>query len=86
MPRATGHTKLMNFTSNIAALLFFLPGGLIRYSYGMAMAGGQLIGARMGAKMASRKGTKFIRPVFLAVVAAATAHLIWKYFFQAAAT
>ena len=80
MPRATGHTKLMNFTSNISALLFFLPSGLIRYSYGLVMAGGQLIGSRIGATMASRKGTKFIRPVFLAVVAVVTVHLIWKYF------
>ncbi len=80
MPRATGHTKLMNFTSNITSLLFFLPSGLIRYSCGLTMAAGQLIGARAGATMASRRGTKFIRPVFLAVVAVVTAHLIWKYF------
>ena len=84
MPQATGHTKLMNFTSNIASLLFFLSSGLIRYSYGLAMAGGQVIGARVGARMASRKGTKFIRPVFLTVVAVVTLHLIWKYFFAAA--
>jgi len=83
MPRATGHTKLMNFTSNIAALLFFLPTGLIRYSCGISMAAGQIVGARIGARMASRRGTKFIRPVFLAVVAAVTAHLIWKYFVAA---
>jgi len=70
----------MNFTSNIAALLFFLPSGLIRYSYGLTMAAGQLIGARAGATMASRRGTKFIRPIFLVVVAVVTAHLIWKYF------
>jgi uncharacterized protein len=80
MPRATGHTKLMNFTSNIASLLFFLSSGLIRYSYGLSMAGGQLIGARIGATMASRRGTKFIRPVFLTVVAIVTLQLIWKYF------
>ncbi|MDP6547058.1 MAG: TSUP family transporter [Phycisphaerae bacterium] len=84
MPRATGHTKLMNFTSNIASLLFFLSSGLIRYSYGLAMAAGQLIGARAGATMASRRGTKFIRPVFLTVVAIVTVHLIWKYFFASA--
>lgn len=80
MPHATGHTKLMNFTSNIASLLFFLPSGLIRYSHGLAMAGGQLLGARIGATTASRKGTTFIRPIFLAMVAAVTIHLIWKYF------
>lgn len=82
MPRATGHTKLMNFTSNITSLLFFLSSGLIRYSYGLSMAGGQLIGARIGATMASKKGTKFIRPIFLVMVAIVTVQLIWKYFFQ----
>ncbi|MBT3278125.1 MAG: TSUP family transporter [Phycisphaerales bacterium] len=80
MPRATGHTKLMNFTSNVAALLFFLPSGLIHYSLGLCMAGGQILGARMGARMASRRGTKFIRPIFLIVVAIATARLVWKYY------
>ncbi len=80
MRRATGHTKLMNFTSNIAALLFFLPGGLIHYPLGLCMAGGQILGARLGARMASRKGTKFIRPIFLVVVAVAIGHLIWTRF------
>ena len=68
MTRATGFTKIMNFTSNIAALFWFTLGGNVVYSIGFTMAAGQVIGARIGSSLAIKKGTGFIRPVFLMVV------------------
>jgi uncharacterized membrane protein YfcA len=41
------------------------------------MIGGQLIGARLGAGLVVRKGAGLIRPVFLAVVFAMTAKMLW---------
>jgi uncharacterized membrane protein YfcA len=41
---------------------------------------GQLAGARMGAKMVIAKGTKFIRPIFIAVVLALTFKLAYDAF------
>jgi uncharacterized protein len=65
--RATANTKLLNFTSNIAALLFFSFGGHVHVALGLAMGLGQFFGARLGAHFAMRHGAKIIRPL-LAVV------------------
>ncbi len=65
LTRATAHTKVMNFTSNAVALLFFMAGGAIRYPEGIVMGTGQFLGARVGARLVIRRGATFIRPVFL---------------------
>ena len=77
MTKATAHTKLMNFTSNVASLLAFLYGGQVHYLAGLTMGVGQLVGARLGARVVIRRGTKLIRPVFITVVLALTLKLLW---------
>ncbi|MDO2947698.1 TSUP family transporter [Aeromonas simiae] len=67
MARATAHTKLLNFTSNIASLLFFTLGGKVVWSVGLAMAVGQFIGARLGSRLVVSKGVKLIRPLLVTV-------------------
>lgn len=76
---AVGHTKVMNFTSNIAALALFAWGGYVRADLGLVMAAGQFFGARLGSKLVLRRGARFIRPVLLVVVALTTAKLIWDW-------
>jgi uncharacterized membrane protein YfcA len=76
MTRATGYTKLMNFASNLSSLTFFLLGGNVLFGAGLIMGAGQLIGARLGSRMVIRRGTKFIRPIFLTVVVALTIRLL----------
>ncbi|MBU8911142.1 MAG: TSUP family transporter, partial [Desulfobacterales bacterium] len=68
MKKASGITRIMNFTSNIVALTVFIIGGKVLYSAGFCMAAGQIIGARAGSSLAIKKGVKFIRPIFLMVV------------------
>ena len=80
LTRATAHTKVMNFTSNIASLAVFLIAGHCHYGAGFCMGLGQLLGARLGSKAVIRSGAKFIRPVFIAVVLAITARLLWQNF------
>jgi uncharacterized membrane protein YfcA len=80
MSRATGYTKVMNFASNASSLALFLAGGQVAFAAGITMGVGQLIGARLGAKMVIARGTKFIRPVFLSVVIALTLKLLWDAF------
>jgi len=78
MTRATGYTKVMNFTSNVASLALFIFGGSVLWREGLIMGTGQFVGARIGAHMVVRKGTHFIRPVFITMVLAITAKLIWQ--------
>jgi uncharacterized protein len=77
MTRATGYTKVMNFASNLSSLALFLMGGKVYYAMGLTMGIGQLVGARIGSHMVITRGTRFIRPMFLAVVLALTLKLLY---------
>ncbi|MGB5106090.1 MAG: TSUP family transporter [Candidatus Zixiibacteriota bacterium] len=80
LTRATGYTKLMNFTSNIISLIAFTFGGNISIKVGLIMGAGQMIGAYVGSHMAIRNGARFIRPVLVVVVFATTVKLFIDYF------
>ena len=77
LTKATGYTKVMNFASNVGSLLFFLLGGHVYFAAGLVMGAGQWLGARVGSGMVVRRGARFIRPVFLAVVLAITLKLLY---------
>lgn len=78
MRKATGYTKVMNFTSNITSLIFFLMGGNVLYVQGLVMGTGQFLGARIGARLVITRGTGFIRPLFITMVLALTARLLYQ--------
>ena len=82
MTRATGYTKVMNFASNLSSLIFFLAGGRVLFAAGFIMGAGQLLGARLGSRMVITRGTKFIRPIFLAVVLALILKLLWDAYLR----
>lgn len=67
LPHATGNTKLLNCTSNVAALLCFAIGGHILWQTGLIMAAGQILGGYLGSHMAAKHGSKLIRPVLVLV-------------------
>lgn len=75
--RATAHSKALNFTSNLAALLFFLAGGHIIWPIAVAMAIGQLAGAWIGAHMVMRHGAALIRPVLVVSSILVSGKLLW---------
>ena len=83
MTAAAGVTRLMNFISNIIALLVFVMGHNVLYSAGICMAGGQIIGARIGSGLAIKNGARFIRPIFLSVVFLTIVRLSYIYYFKA---
>ncbi len=73
---ATAHTKVLNFTSNIAALAFFIAGGKVVWTAGLAMAAGQFIGAHLGAGVVIGRGAKVIKPVLVTVCLVMTAKIL----------
>jgi len=81
MKKASGITRIMNFTSNIVALTVFIMGGKVLYSAGLCMAAGQVIGARAGSNLAIKKGVRFIRPIFLSVVFLTIVRLVLVTYF-----
>ena len=77
LTKATGYTKIMNLASNLTSLVFFAANREIYFAAGLSMGAGQLIGARIGSRLVIKKGTKFIRPVFITIVLAVTARLLF---------
>ena len=75
--RATAHAKVMNAASNLASLALFALGGEVDYAAGLVMGAGQIVGGRLGAGLAVKRGARFVRPLFLTMVVAAMARLIW---------
>lgn len=82
LTRATGYTKVMNFTSNIVSFVLFIIGGYVVFTAGIIMAAGQILGSKLGAGLVIKKGTKFIRPAFISIVILTTLKLIYNLFTQ----
>lgn len=76
LTRAAGHTKVLNFTSNLGALLLFLPAGDVVWPAAIAMAVGQPVGGYLGALTGIRFGAKLIRPLVVVVSVALALRLL----------
>ena len=78
LTKATASTKIVNCTSNAAALLFFVMGGNVVWSVGGIMILGQLVGARIGSGLVMSQGKKIIRPMIVIVSLLMTGKLLWN--------
>ena len=67
LTKATAYTKLLNGTSNVSSLIYFLAFGEIYWRVGLVMLAGQVIGASIGARIVLAKGANLIRPVVASV-------------------
>ncbi len=75
--RASATTKMLNFTSNIAALALFIPAGNVVWSAAIAMGAGQIIGGYLGAKTGIKYGAKFIKPLVVVVCVVMAGRLLF---------
>jgi hypothetical protein len=74
--KATAHTKVLNFTSNITSLIFFIAGGHVVWTLGLIMAAGQFVGGRLGSEVVIGRGGAVIKPVLVTVCLVMTAKLL----------
>jgi len=65
--RAAAHTKVLNLTSNLAALALFMVAGDVLWPAAIAMAIGQIAGGYLGAMTGIRFGARLIRPLVVLV-------------------
>ncbi|CAJ0995107.1 sulfite exporter TauE/SafE family protein [Sodalis praecaptivus] len=63
----TAHAKVLNFTSNFGGLMLFVLSGKVIWAVGLVMLAGQILGARLGARMVLARGQQLIRPMIVAV-------------------
>lgn len=67
LTKAVAHAKVLNFTSNLASLIFFILGGAVIWQVGIVMIIGQFIGGTLGARMVVTKGKRLIRPMLVTI-------------------
>ncbi len=65
---ASGNAKVVNFASNLAALILFLFRGDIHWKLALVMAGCNMVGAQVGSHLAIARGDRLVRVVVLVVV------------------
>lgn len=74
---ASAAAKITNTATNLAALAYFVPTGHVLYALAVPMAVCNAAGGVLGARLAIRRGTGFVRVLFLVVVSALMARLAW---------
>lgn len=79
LKNATAQAKVFNLKSNIIATICFIFGRNIDYSIALCMVFGQIIGAYLGTHLAIQQGARFIRPVFITVVALTILSLVVRH-------
>jgi len=68
---------VVNAAANVAAIILFGVTGELYWLLGLAMAACNVAGAQVGSHLAIRRGSGFVRIVFLLVVGALIAKTAW---------
>jgi uncharacterized membrane protein YfcA len=74
---STGNTKVINLSSNIAALAVFLYNGYAYVALGLTAAIFSVLGGYIGAGLAIKKGSSVIRYAILFALALLFAKVVW---------
>lgn len=74
---ASASAKLVNVATNLAALAYFVTHGHVRYELALPMAAFNVAGSVVGSRLAIRRGSRFVRGLFIAVVTVLIARFAW---------
>jgi uncharacterized protein len=66
--RAAASAKVVNFMTNLSAILYFAAAGHINYPLAVVMGAFNILGSLLGSRLAILKGSRFVRVLFIAVV------------------
>ncbi len=67
---ASAKARLANWTTNLAALVIFIPAGAVLWKVGLVIGASNLVGGYLGARLAISRGAGFVRVFFILVVSA----------------
>jgi len=67
---ASASAKLLNTTSNLAALMLFAWKGHVWWHFALVMAVANVVGSLLGTRLALKHGSGFVRGAFIVVVSA----------------
>ncbi|STZ76806.1 Sulfite exporter TauE/SafE [Bergeriella denitrificans] len=74
---ANASGKVINTTTNFAALTFFVPGGYVVWAWAVPLALANLAGGIIGARLAMRGGTKLLRYGFMVLLCLMIGRFAW---------
>jgi uncharacterized protein len=80
--KASAHAKLVNLSTNLGSILFFVGTGRILFAIAVPMAIANAIGGTLGARLAIVKGNKFIRVFFLIIIVGTILRFAYDVFFK----
>lgn len=66
--RATACAKVVNMSTNLGALTYFIPAGLVIYSLAIPMVFAMIAGSFVGSHLAMKGGNHWLRRLFLVLV------------------
>jgi uncharacterized membrane protein YfcA len=75
--QASAKARIVNLATNLGALIVFIPQGAPLWRLGLIMGACNVAGGWLGAHTAIRRGSRFVRIVFLVVVAGLVAKLAY---------
>lgn len=75
--QAAAHGRVLNFGSNVGALVLFGLTDNILWSVGLPMAAATMTGAYLGSRVGIRHGARWIRPLFVLVAGLLLVRLLW---------
>lgn len=78
LTEASGNAKVVNFASNLAAVLIFSLNAKVLWRVALPMAAAQFVGSTLGARFAVKGGERVIRTTVLCVVTALVGKLGWE--------
>jgi hypothetical protein len=77
LTEASAGAKVVNFASNLAAVILFAARGVVLWKVALPMAAGQLCGGWIGAHLAVRRGDALVRRVAVLVSLVLAAKVAW---------
>ncbi len=77
---ATAAAKVVNLTTNIAALSFFIPSGHILWAWALPLAAANLCGGLIGARLALWGGSRYLRYAFMLLLCVLMTRFGWDIY------
>jgi len=74
--RATACAKVVNMATNLGALAYFIPAGMVIFPLAIPMAIAMFVGSVVGSHLAMKGGNRWLRRLFLVLVICLLAKLI----------
>lgn len=75
---ATASSKVINLTTNLAALAYFVPGGHVVWAWALPLAVANLCGGLVGARLAMKGGSRWLRRGFMLLLCLMIGRFGWE--------